>query len=133
MQAPPCDVRFHIVWIGPDLVVEVRHNILQEVDGPMLRHGLQDLQGTKLLVLPSRRIQHQDPGSLAERYALFRSAGCALPASLAERVLAQNDRRRARCWRVVPVQYIGVKVAGWRRGRPPHKGWAGDSSPGDVL
>jgi putative restriction endonuclease len=65
----------HIVGIRPDLVVEVRHDILEEVDGPMLRHGLQDLQGRKLLVLPFRRIQHPDPESLAERYELFRSAG----------------------------------------------------------
>ncbi len=65
----------HIVGIRPDLVVEVRHDILREVDGPMLRHGLQDLHGTKLVVLPTRRIQHPDPESLKERYELFRSAG----------------------------------------------------------
>ncbi|HEX7277808.1 MAG TPA: HNH endonuclease [Acidimicrobiales bacterium] len=65
----------HIVGIRPDLVVEVRHDILEEVDGPMLRHGLQELQGNRLLVLPSRRIQYPDAESLAERYELFRSAG----------------------------------------------------------
>ena len=65
----------HIVGIRPDLVVEVRHDILEEIDGPMLRHGLQDLQGNKLLVVPSRRIQHPDREALAERYELFRSAG----------------------------------------------------------
>jgi putative restriction endonuclease len=41
-----------IVGIRPDLVVEVRHDILEEADGPMLRHGLQELQGNKLLVVP---------------------------------------------------------------------------------
>ncbi|MDQ3573393.1 MAG: HNH endonuclease [Actinomycetota bacterium] len=65
----------HIVGIRPDLVVEVRHDILEEIDGPMLRHGLQDLQGNKLVVLPARRDQHPDVQALTERYDLFRSAG----------------------------------------------------------
>jgi putative restriction endonuclease len=65
----------HIVGIRPDLVLEVRPDVLDEVDGPMLRHGLQDLQGRRLLVLPARRIQHPDRESLAERYDTFRSAG----------------------------------------------------------
>ncbi|HSH59928.1 MAG TPA: HNH endonuclease [Acidimicrobiales bacterium] len=65
----------HIVGIRPDLVVEVRHDILEEIDGPMLRHGLQDLQGNKLAVLPARRNQHPDVQALTERYDLFRAAG----------------------------------------------------------
>jgi putative restriction endonuclease len=64
----------HIMGVRPDLVVEVRHDILEEIDGPMLRHGLQDLQGKKLLVLPSRRSQLPDPLALAERYDIFRAA-----------------------------------------------------------
>jgi putative restriction endonuclease len=65
----------NIVGIRPDLVVEVRHDILDEIDGPMLRHGLQELQGSKLLVLPTRKAQHPDRGALSERYEHFRSAG----------------------------------------------------------
>jgi putative restriction endonuclease len=65
----------HIVGIRPDLVVEVRQDILDEIDGPMLRHGLQELQGTKLLVLPTRRAQHPNVEALSERYDVFRSAG----------------------------------------------------------
>ncbi len=61
--------------IRPDLVVEVRQEILNEIDGPMLRYGLQKLQVNKLLVLPTRRGQHADVGALTERYNLFRSAG----------------------------------------------------------
>src|SRR5205807_1201097 len=35
----------NIVGIRPDLVVEVDRRILREVDGPMLRHGLQEIDG----------------------------------------------------------------------------------------
>lgn len=42
----------NIVGIRPDLVVEVRSDILEEVDGPMLRHGLQELSGVRLQVPP---------------------------------------------------------------------------------
>ena len=65
----------HIVGLRPDLVLEVRHDILEEEDGPMLRHGLQELEGRSLLVLPSRREQRPNPEHLAERYELFRAAG----------------------------------------------------------
>lgn len=63
-----------IVGIRPDLIVEVREDVLEEVDGPMLRHGLQDLQGNRLLVLPTRPAQRPNPEFLAVRYDLFRSA-----------------------------------------------------------
>jgi putative restriction endonuclease len=55
-------------------VVEVRDDILEETDGPMLRHGLQELQGKKLLVVPSRRAQRPNAEFLAVRYEQFRSA-----------------------------------------------------------
>ncbi len=65
----------NIVGIRPDLVVEIRQDVLAEVDGPMLRHGLQDLQGNKLVVVPSRKDHRPNPNSLAERYEAFRAAG----------------------------------------------------------
>jgi putative restriction endonuclease len=64
-----------IVGIRPDYVVEIRHDVLDEIDGPMFRHGLQDLHGRPLLVVPSRRSQHPDAEALAERYETFRAAG----------------------------------------------------------
>ena len=63
----------NIVGIRPDLVLEVRDDILAEVDGPMLRHGLQELHGEKLIVLPSRREHRPNADFLAERYETFRS------------------------------------------------------------
>lgn len=65
----------NIVGIRPDLIMEVREDILAEVDGPMLRHGLQELQGSKLVVVPARKDHRPDPGALAERYEAFRAAG----------------------------------------------------------
>lgn len=63
-----------IVGIRPDLVVEIRRDVLEEIDGPMLLHGLQDFQGGRLRVLPRRRGDQPDEDALAERYADFRSA-----------------------------------------------------------
>lgn len=64
----------YIVGVRPDLVVEVREDVLHEVDGPMLRHGLQALEGQRLLVPRSRSLR-PDPDRLDERYAEFRRAG----------------------------------------------------------
>lgn len=64
----------NIVGVRPDLVVEVRRDVLAEVDGPMLRHGLQEMEGTRLIV-PRSRYDHPDSARLAERYEEFRRAG----------------------------------------------------------
>ena len=64
----------HIVGVRPDLVIEVRQDILAEVDGPMLRHGLQELAGHRLDI-PRQRVLQPDEAFLTERYGLFRSAG----------------------------------------------------------
>lgn len=64
----------HILGISPDLVVELRQDILDEVDGPMLRYGLQEMNGRKL-VLPRRPSDRPDLGFIEERYTEFRSAG----------------------------------------------------------
>lgn len=60
-----------ILGVRPDLVVQVRRDVLDEIDGPMLRHGLQEMQGVPLLV-PRRRDARPDRAALEERYATFR-------------------------------------------------------------
>jgi putative restriction endonuclease len=65
----------NVVGIRPDLVVEVRNDILEEIDGPMLRYGLQELHGHKLLVVPRNEVDQPKATFLDERYQLFRSAG----------------------------------------------------------
>lgn len=59
-----------ILGIRPDYVVEVRPDVLLEVDGPMLKHGLQDVHGWRLQ-LPTRAADHPERGALAARYAAF--------------------------------------------------------------
>jgi len=62
-----------LIGVRPDLVVEVRADVLAESDGPMLIHGLQEMHGLRLLV-PKQESQRPDPGRLEARYQLFRQA-----------------------------------------------------------
>jgi len=67
----------HIHGVRPDLVIEVRTDIVAEVDGPMLRHGLQGFQGERPIVPPHPRTPappHSAATFLEERYAGFRAA-----------------------------------------------------------
>jgi putative restriction endonuclease len=64
----------HILGIRPDHVIELRHDILAEEDGPMLRHGLQQFQGARIEV-PGARALRPDPDYLATRFELFQRAG----------------------------------------------------------
>jgi putative restriction endonuclease len=63
----------NIIGIRPDRVVEVRDDVLVEIDGPMLRHGLQEMHGSAIF-LPRSRRDHPDPTRLEERYEQFRAA-----------------------------------------------------------
>ncbi|MET7331685.1 HNH endonuclease [Nonomuraea sp. NPDC005650] len=63
----------NILGVRPDYVIEVRADILEETDGPMLKHGLQEMQNLRL-TLPRRRADHPDPELLEERYERFRTA-----------------------------------------------------------
>jgi putative restriction endonuclease len=63
----------HILGVRPDLVVEVRRDILEETDGPMLRHGLQEIAGTAIRAPRSERLRPRTD-FLEERYEMFRKA-----------------------------------------------------------
>lgn len=63
----------NIFGVRPDLVLEVRQDILEEVDGPMLRHGLQAINGERLLVPRSAALQPKKE-FLELRYEMFRKA-----------------------------------------------------------
>lgn len=56
--------------VRPDYVVVVREDILKETDGPMLIHGLQELDGRRI-ELPRKPIHRPDPELLARRYDQF--------------------------------------------------------------
>jgi len=64
----------NILGIRPDYAVEIREDILNEIDGPMLRHGLQGFQG-KIILLPRRIGERPDRNRLEERYSRFKTAG----------------------------------------------------------
>lgn len=62
-----------LLGISPDCVVRINDELLAEVDGPMLRHGLQDMHGSKLET-PKQANDRPDPERLAVRYEQFLAA-----------------------------------------------------------
>ena len=63
----------YFVGIREDYVVEIRPDILDESDGPMLIHGLQNLHGSKIFV-PRITELRPNPEFLNIRYERFRAA-----------------------------------------------------------
>jgi putative restriction endonuclease len=63
----------HLIGIRPDYMIQVHPKILAESDGPMLKHGLQGLHDTRL-ILPRSVGDHPDAERLAKRFKQFRSA-----------------------------------------------------------
>jgi putative restriction endonuclease len=63
----------NILGVRPDSVVELNAELLEATDGPMLRHGLQDVHRTRLWV-PHATSKRPDPERLEVRYEEFRRA-----------------------------------------------------------
>lgn len=63
----------NLLGISPSYRVEINRSLLDEVDGPMLKHGLQEMHGQPL-VLPTREADKPDRDRLALRYDLFRAS-----------------------------------------------------------
>lgn len=62
-----------ILGVDPEYRIHVRRDVLDEHDGPMLRHGLQDMEGESIQV-PRKREHLPNRDYLAERFARFRAA-----------------------------------------------------------
>lgn len=60
-----------VIAITPDYTIEVRRDVLDETDGPMLVHGLQGFHGTTLR-LPQKVAWRPDQQLLEKRYERFR-------------------------------------------------------------
>jgi hypothetical protein len=60
----------NIVGIDPDYKVHIRDDILQEVDGPMLEHGIKEMNMRSLWIPPTKSKQ-PDRERLAQRFAVF--------------------------------------------------------------
>lgn len=63
----------NILGVDPDYRVHLREDVLREHDGPMLRWGLQEMDGTSLW-LPSKSEQRPNREFLEERFARFTAA-----------------------------------------------------------
>ena len=63
----------YFIGITPDYIIEVRKDILEEFDGPMLQHGLKELNKNKIFV-PSKRLEKPNPDFLDIRYQRFKNA-----------------------------------------------------------
>ena len=64
----------NFLGIRPDYKVVINAGLLKEVDGPMLKHGLQEMHGTTLR-LPRRTVSYPDKEGLSERYEEFKQLG----------------------------------------------------------
>jgi len=63
----------NILGISPELVIHVRDDILAEIDGPMLEHGIKGMAG-KRIATPSSTEMKPNRDFLDERFRLFRAA-----------------------------------------------------------
>jgi len=61
----------HILGITPDYIVEIRQDLLEEIDGPMLEHGLKQRHKQKLMMLPSVQKERPDRELLQITYDNF--------------------------------------------------------------
>jgi putative restriction endonuclease len=62
----------NLLGIDPRGVVHIGRRLLNEIDGPMLRTGLQGFHGASI-ALPRRREERPDPDRLAVRFERFHS------------------------------------------------------------
>ena len=64
----------NIIGISPDYEIKVRGDILREIDGPMLKFGIQELNNHKI-ILPTKLRDYPDRDRLEWRYDRFKKVG----------------------------------------------------------
>ncbi len=64
----------NIIGISPDYDIHIREDILHEIDGPMLKHGIQELNNRKI-ILPTSRKDYPDRERLDWRFEKFLKVG----------------------------------------------------------
>jgi len=60
----------NIIGVTPEYQIKVKEEVLKEIDGPMLKHGIQQLHAQKI-VLPHNKSLWPDQEKLEERYVHF--------------------------------------------------------------
>lgn len=63
----------NMLGVDPDYRVAINREVLEEIDGPMLKHGIQAMHG-RTIELPARRADRPDRDLLAWRWERFVSA-----------------------------------------------------------
>lgn len=64
----------NVLGVRPDYMIEVRQDILEEIDGPTLKFALQGMH-RKRLTLPRQKAARPDVSLLEERFDRFQAAG----------------------------------------------------------
>lgn len=65
----------NFLGVDSDYKLHVRSDLLQEVDGPILKYGIQELHGQKLKELPRSVADRPNRDLLAERFEEFSRSG----------------------------------------------------------
>ncbi|KGM13412.1 HNH endonuclease [Cellulomonas bogoriensis] len=60
----------NMLGVSPDYTVEINRDVLEEIDGPMLKHGIQAMHG-RTLTLPSKKTDRPKRELLAWRWERF--------------------------------------------------------------
>jgi putative restriction endonuclease len=63
----------NLLGVSPDYTVRINQDLMDEIDGPMLRHGLQEMDG-RAINLPKRQADRPSKDRLAERFDEFNAA-----------------------------------------------------------
>jgi putative restriction endonuclease len=63
----------NILGVDEERTVHIRTDVLEEIDGPMLKHGLQEMHGRQIVVPRDARLQPKRD-YLAERFERFKVA-----------------------------------------------------------
>lgn len=66
-----------LIGIRPDLKIEVAQDVLREIDGPMLQHGLKDISGRRISV-PRSTTKRPNAERLEWKYERFRRRSTAI-------------------------------------------------------
>jgi putative restriction endonuclease len=64
----------NFLGVSPNYEVRINSALMHEIDGPMLLHGLQEMDGREL-TLPTRSSDYPSKERLAERFSEFLQAG----------------------------------------------------------
>jgi putative restriction endonuclease len=63
-----------LLGVRSDLVVQIKTDLLHEIDGPMLKYGLQEMHGRTLMSVPRLRAQRPRADLLEMAWERFKAS-----------------------------------------------------------